>query len=303
MSVAIVAGDRFATETITRGPRRAASNRLVPWVTYLRCPQTGQRLELDDDGQTLRGTTVCYPVRRGVPLLLEGDALRRAMDWSPPARRPLRRRIWSLIPSPVSGARQKRYLRQFLARRAPGELVLNIGSAGWHLGPEVINVDLLPFAGVDLCTDIHGLPFADGEVDAIMCTGVLEHIADPAAAVAEFHRVLRPGGSVFCTVPFLQGYHEDPVDYRRYTGAGLGQLFADFSNHNIRPSHGAGSALAWIGADALAAALACNLNTLHTAWLMLLRCGLAPLRLLDRLSEGSRFEHIACSALLIEADR
>ncbi len=303
MPVAIIAGDRFATESTTRRPRRQASARLSRLVERLRCPQTGQRLELDDDGQAVRGATACYPVRRGVPLLLAGDALSRALDWSPPVRKPLGRRIWSLIPSPVSGARQKRYLRQFLARRVPGELVLNIGSAGWDLGPDVINVDLLPFAGVDLCTDIHSLPFADGEVDAIVCTGVLEHIANPAAAVAEFHRVLKAGGSVFCTVPFLQGYHEDPVDYRRYTGPGLGQLFADFSNRTIRPSHGAGSALAWVGADALAAVLACNVNALHTAWLMVLRWALAPLRLLDRLSEGSRFEHVACSALLIEADR
>jgi ubiquinone/menaquinone biosynthesis C-methylase UbiE len=147
------------------------------------------------------------------------------------------------------------------------------------------------------------MPFGDGQVDAIICTGVLEHVADPVAAVAQFYRVLRPGGAVLCTVPFLQAYHEDPADYRRYTPTGLRQLFAEFSSVQVRPSHGVGSALAWVSADALAAVLACNVNKLHTAWVMLLRCLFAPLRVLDRLGEGSRFEHIACSALMIEAVR
>jgi SAM-dependent methyltransferase len=167
----------------------------------------------------------------------------------------------------------------------------------------VVNLDMLPYAGVDLCAGTERLPFGDGEVDAVICTGVLEHVADPALAVAQFHRVLRPGGTVFCSVPFLQGYHEDPADYRRYTRAGLRQLFADFSAIEVRPSHGVGSALAWVAADALAVVLAGNANTLHTAWSMLLRCLFAPLRVLDRFSEGSRFEHIASSALLIEAVR
>ena len=40
------------------------------------------------------------------------------------------------------------------------------------------------------------LPFEDGSVDVIRCERVFQHLADPAAAVAEFARVLRPGGRV-----------------------------------------------------------------------------------------------------------
>src|SRR5262249_16677104 len=40
------------------------------------------------------------------------------------------------------------------------------------------------------------LPFADGEVDLLRCERVLQHVAQPAAAVAEMARVLRPGGRV-----------------------------------------------------------------------------------------------------------
>ena len=303
MPATIVAHRRPEPHVAVEESGGSLRGRLARLSGRLRCPATGQRLTSAPDGLSLVSDSASYPMPDGVPLLLEGQALEQARTWKPAPQQVLRQRIWSLVPSPVSGRRQKRYLAEFLASRRPGELILNVGSGGWDLGPEVVNVDALPFAGVDPCCDIHRLPFAPGEVDAVICTGVLEHVADPVAAVAQLHRVLRPGGVVFCTVPFMQGYHEDPADYRRYTPTGLRQLFADFSSMRVRPSHGVGSALAWVAADALAAALACNVGKLHTAWLMLLRWLFAPLRVLDRFSEGSRFEHIVCSALLIEARR
>jgi ubiquinone/menaquinone biosynthesis C-methylase UbiE len=42
-----------------------------------------------------------------------------------------------------------------------------------------------------------GLPFADGGFDAVLNCGVLEHVDDEHAALAELHRVLRPGGRLF----------------------------------------------------------------------------------------------------------
>jgi len=49
------------------------------------------------------------------------------------------------------------------------------------------------------------LPFADGSFDRITCTEVLEHIADPAAAIADMARVLKPGGLLLLTTPSRGG--------------------------------------------------------------------------------------------------
>jgi ubiquinone/menaquinone biosynthesis C-methylase UbiE len=42
--------------------------------------------------------------------------------------------------------------------------------------------------------DIHDLPLRDASVDRAKVDRVLQHVRDPAKAIAEVHRVLRPGG-------------------------------------------------------------------------------------------------------------
>lgn len=45
------------------------------------------------------------------------------------------------------------------------------------------------------------LPFPDASFDRVIAAEVLEHIPDDVAALAELHRVLRPGGTLAVTVP------------------------------------------------------------------------------------------------------
>ena len=44
--------------------------------------------------------------------------------------------------------------------------------------------------------DLEHLPLTDGEVDAVVANMVLHHAPEPARAMLEIHRVLRPGGTV-----------------------------------------------------------------------------------------------------------
>jgi len=53
--------------------------------------------------------------------------------------------------------------------------------------------------------DVMNLSYPDGSFDLIVSNDVLEHIPDPARAIAECFRVLKRGGTVLATFPFHQG--------------------------------------------------------------------------------------------------
>src|SRR5271169_3975181 len=50
-----------------------------------------------------------------------------------------------------------------------------------------------------VCADIYALPFADGVAGIVSCGYAFHHMTDPARAVAEMARVLRPGGRMAVT--------------------------------------------------------------------------------------------------------
>ena len=56
------------------------------------------------------------------------------------------------------------------------------------------------FGGV-LRGDATRLPFPDATFDRVVTSEVLEHIQNDVAAIAELHRVLKPGGTLAVTVP------------------------------------------------------------------------------------------------------
>ncbi len=124
--------------------------------------------------------------------------------------------------------------RELLAQRA------TIVAADWPLGTH-------GKSGVDiLADDSAALPFRDGCADAVTAFQVLEHLQEPATFLREAYRVLRSGGHVVLTTPFMWGIHEAPHDYYRYTAYGLQYLLtkAGFEVLRLEPVTGFWSMLA-----------------------------------------------------------
>jgi len=53
--------------------------------------------------------------------------------------------------------------------------------------------------------DIHAMPYADESFDIVVHSDTLEHVQNPAHALGECRRVLKPGGALCFTVPVIVG--------------------------------------------------------------------------------------------------
>jgi SAM-dependent methyltransferase len=128
-------------------------------------------------------------------------------------------------------------IHEWLRSLPPGKKLLDAGAGVQRFKPFCSHLDYVSqdfgeycgrdlFAGqpledwhaqsCDIICDITRIPLPDEAVDFILCTEVFEHIPDPAAALAEFSRLLKVGGSVLITAPFNSQYHQTP--YFFYSG-------------------------------------------------------------------------------------
>ena len=105
---------------------------------------------------------------------------------------------------------------------------LAVGESRWNYG----NLDYVGF--------LHEMPIENEMFDAVLCTQVLEHLEWPRESVKEMHRVIKPGGKLYMTVPMAQNEHQVPYDFFRYTSYGLESIckHAGFNNIKITPFGG-----------------------------------------------------------------
>ena len=82
-------------------------------------------------------------------------------------------------------------------------------------------LNLNPGVAPDVVGDAACVPLASGCADAVVCTEVLEHVVQPEQVIAECSRLLKPGGRLILSMPFLARIHADPNDYQRFTAAKL----------------------------------------------------------------------------------
>lgn len=94
-----------------------------------------------------------------------------------------------------------------------------------------VGLDVEEGPNVDVVADIAGdMAAIRRKLEAtqfgfIICAHVLEHVRQPWVAARNIQFLLKPGGRLLVTVPWVQGYHEFPDDYWRMSFAGVRSLF------------------------------------------------------------------------------
>jgi SAM-dependent methyltransferase len=128
----------------------------------------------------------------------------------------------------------------------PDSRFLELGSAAGFFrkfAPNLITSEVFATPGVDRVVDARDLPFANHELDGIVMTDVLHHIADVGRFFREASRCIKPGGQILMIEPWntpwsrwvYQRLHSEPFQPQR-----------DWTIPNTGPLSGANGALPWI---------------------------------------------------------
>lgn len=160
-------------------------------------------------------------------------------------------------------------------------VILNVGSGPRVIAPHVINIDSFPFKGVTIVADATNLPFKDSSVDAVICECVLEHVPDPNAVVREIERVLKRGGLLYLSVPFMDAYHASPDDFHRWTVSGLRETLKNFKEVELKIGWGPTTALTLVVAHWVGLVFSFGSRALYQIITLTLFVLLTPLKFLD----------------------
>jgi SAM-dependent methyltransferase len=145
----------------------------------------------------------------------------------------------------------ERELQSFAQSLAPGARVLDAGAGearheSLFSRQRYVAVDLAVgdtawnYSHLDAVGDLCALPFRDAAFDAAINIVTLEHIRDPARALCEIARTLKPGGRILLAIPQDWEVHQAPHDYFRYTCYGIRRLLqhAGLEPLRIQPAGG-----------------------------------------------------------------
>lgn len=152
------------------------------------------------------------------------------------------------------------YLHQQLRRILPtmrGK-ILDVGCGGkpyrclFGQVIEYVGLDVLQGSQVDVVVASNEpWPFPDLYFDVLLSSQVLEHVEHLGLTLAEMNRVLKPGGTIILSYPFLYHEHGAPWDFQRFTAHRAVKLFQGFEVVNLEREGGIGSTLtilllAWV---------------------------------------------------------
>lgn len=155
-----------------------------------------------------------YPVRNGVPIMLErieGADVEHEGDLG------------------VRGGYSRWKERIILKSLTDAQVALDFGAGRQSLDdPCIIKMDITYNAYVDVVGDLHALPFKSESIDFAFGGAVMEHVAHPETCVQQLWRVLKRGGWVYADWAFMQAYHGYPHHYMNATIHGVRHAFRPF---------------------------------------------------------------------------
>jgi SAM-dependent methyltransferase len=122
--------------------------------------------------------------------------------------------------------KRDQFVRTEAARLPAGSRVLDAGAGASKYRPLFAHCryetqDFCQYEGalvkytqpIDHVCEITRIPLPDQSFDAILCTEVLEHVVNPMTVLAEFARLLKPGGKLLLTTPVGCWVHMEPYHY------------------------------------------------------------------------------------------
>ncbi len=128
----------------------------------------------------------------------------------------------------------------------PSAKVLVIGAQEVDLQyPKLIYSDIYPGKNTSVILDAHAIPYPDETLDCVIAVAVLEHVVDPWQCAREITRVVKPGGYVYSSVPFLQPVHMGAYDFTRFTMLGHRRLWRQFEDISSGPDMGPATSTAF----------------------------------------------------------
>jgi SAM-dependent methyltransferase len=201
-------------------------------------------------------------------------------------------RIRRLLPNPPSTTYNFRHMSRDLRSVVPENgVIFDIGSkdarggyilGGAPSGTRLVCVDILDRPGVDLVADAENLHMVESNsVDLVLAFNVLEHIRHPDRAIAEFERILKPGGFIWVDVPFMYPFHGDPDDYYRFSDHGLAIACERFEKIECKFLRGPASCMAEFFVQFVAVLFCFNSRRLHGAIEYLARWSFSWIKYLD----------------------
>lgn len=133
---------------------------------------------------------------------------------------------------------QELFLKKLLLSNFNGK-ILEVGSKDYgnttsfrdyYFDSEYVGVDLEDGKDVDQIIDlVEGVGSLElASFDLAICCSVMEHVRKPWVFAENLSSLIKSGGFIYISVPWVWRYHPYPDDYWRFSWKGIFELYPDF---------------------------------------------------------------------------